>query len=333
MPRSRRGDSWTSWPASAPLPVEGGLASSKQRGPMAETWWSQRFTEVLESYGLGGRMQRGRRYARTGQVMTLDVRAGVIDAKVQGSRRTPYVVTIRLPVPTKSQWAAVAEAMTAKVGFVARLLAGEMPPDLEDVFRAAGMALFPQSWQDLRPACSCPDWESPCKHIAAVLYVFADQLDADPWLLLAWRGRTREEILDALRLRADKAAGATAHGAAHGAAAAPAEEPTAIAPWWPFAAGPLPASAATPAAAPTSGAAPRHNGQQPPALDSEMAPERADAVLDVLEPLDVPIGATSFVDALRPLYDRIVDAGTGGDAYLVGTDGAVEDEQPDNGGR
>ena len=82
---------------SVPRPVEGGLATSKQRGAMAATWWSQRFVQVLESYGLGARMQRGRRYARQGQVISLDVEAGLVTARVQGSRATPYRVEIAWP--------------------------------------------------------------------------------------------------------------------------------------------------------------------------------------------------------------------------------------------
>jgi uncharacterized Zn finger protein len=247
---------------------------------MAATWWSRRFVEVLESYGLGTRMQRGRRYARTGQVLTLDVSAATVAAQVQGSRRTPYLVTVSLPEPTPKQWnaidAAMRAAMRAKVGFVARLLAGEVPADLEEVFQAAGVGLFPRTWRELRARCSCPDWENPCKHIAAVLYVFADQLDADPWLLLAWRGRTREQILDPLR--------------GSSGVEAPADE---VAPWWPF----------TVATMPQSGDLP------PPVDDVQPAdPAHADAVLDGLEVLDVTVGGAPFREAVRLAYDRLIIA-------------------------
>jgi len=238
---------------------------------MAATWWSRRFTQVLESYGLGGRMQRGRRYARTGQVLGLEVRTAIIAAQVQGSRRTPYLVTISLPEPTPPQWRSIEAAIAAKVGFVARLLAGEVPPDLEAVFRSAGVALFPDSWREVRSDCTCPDWGNPCKHIAAVLYVFADQLDADPWLILAWRGRTRDQILGRLRAPARPAAAE-------------------IAPWWPFAPGPLPNFAPS--------------GHQ---LDADgPPPDRADELLNVLEPLRVRLGTEELVEALRRVYPSIV---------------------------
>ena len=106
--------------------------------------------------------------------------------------------------------------------FAARLLAGEVPAELEAVFDGAGVPLLPRTWNDLHASCSCPDCENPCKHIAAVLYVFADRLDDDPWLLLAWRGRTRD------------------------AGARPPRQPPRrqrqqIAPWWPLVPGvPLP---------------------------------------------------------------------------------------------
>jgi hypothetical protein len=200
------------------------------------------------------------------------VRPTLIAAQVQGSRRTPYLVTVSRPEPSSQQWAAIDDAMAHKVGFVARLLDGEVPTDLETVFRAAGVELFPTSWDDLRANCSCPDWENPCKHIAAVLYLFADQLDADPWLVLAWRGRTREQVLEPLT--------AGSH-ADH-----PADE---IAPWWPFAPGPLPWLGA---AAPTAAGEP-------------IELNRPDAVLDALEPLTVHLAGTPFLDRLRPAYDVI----------------------------
>ena len=276
MAGRRWDDPWQRYPASVPLPAEGGLVTSRQRGAMAATWWSRRFVEVLESYGLGTRMQRGRRYARTGQVLSLDVHAATIAAQVQGSRRTPYLVTVSLPEPTPAQWQAIDEAMRAKVGFVARLLVGEVPADLVEVFRAAGVALFPGTWKELRARCSCPDWENPCKHIAAVLYVFADQLDTDPWLLLAWRGRSREEILD--RLRGSLVTDGTADE---------------VAPWWPFKGPSMPQRADLPS---------------PPADVQPADPAHPDAVLDGLEVLDLTVGGVPFREALSLAYARLAIA-------------------------
>lgn len=275
MARSRSrywSDHWQRFPESVPLPVDDGLATSKKRGAMAEHWWSKRFTDVLDSYGLGGRMQRGRRYARQGQVMTLQVDAGLITAQVQGSRRTPYLVSIRLSEVSEAQWAAIEAELASRAGLVAALLAGEVPEDLVEVFSAAGTPLLPLHWADLRASCSCPDSANPCKHLAAVLYVFADQLDTDPWLLLQWRGRSRAEVIDLLRI------------------AAPSAET--VAPWWPFGPGPLPDDALT---------APLQASGRSLPIDGD-----AGAVLDLLRPTELEIRTTPVVDIIRDAYQAVI---------------------------
>ena len=177
-------DSWQHFPASKPLAAKGGIATTKARGAMADMWWSKRFVTVLDSYGLGGRMTRGRAYARKGQVLSLDVSTGSLTAKVQGSRSRPYGISITIATPSAVQWVEIERALQARLGYAAHLLAGEVPTDLEEVFASVGMKLFPTRWSDMRANCSCPDWGDPCKHQAAVLYVFADQLDRDPWQLI-----------------------------------------------------------------------------------------------------------------------------------------------------
>ena len=261
-------DRWAGYAPSKPLAAKDGIATSKTRGAMAETWWSKRFVDVLESFGLGGRMTRGRAYARKGQVLSLDVAAGLLKAKVQGSRPTPYAVTVRIVVPSLKQWTKIDDALRSRMGYAARLLAGEVPNDLEDVFSAAGSALFPTRWTDLRATCSCPDWGDPCKHQAALLYVFADQLDRDPWRLLAWHGRSRDDILALF----------TGH-------ASTGDNAVEIAPWWPLRPGAGPAPGALPIAIPTG----------EPAIP-------AHAVLTRLGELDATANGSLVVDLLREAY-------------------------------
>jgi uncharacterized Zn finger protein len=186
-------------PPSRPHPVEGGLKARSRRGAIGETWWSRRFIDVLESFRLGGRLDRGRRYARAGQVLDLQVAAGLVSARVQGSRVRPYRVRLETPVLGPSDWERVEQAMAGRAAFAARLLAGEMPHDIEEAFAAAGVSLFPASPRNLASSCSCPDWSNPCKHVAAVYYLLAEAFDDDPFLIFAWRGRTRSELLGRLR--------------------------------------------------------------------------------------------------------------------------------------
>jgi uncharacterized Zn finger protein len=206
---------WSDYSSSGPIAVEGGIKAKSKRGAIGEQWWSKRFIAVLESYGMSGRLQRGRRYARRGQVMEFSLATGKVTARVQGSRPAPYKVTITVLPLTTAQWRSVESRLAAQALFRARLLAGEMPQEIEQVFADCGTPLFPQSPRDLTMSCSCPDWEVPCKHLAAVCYVLAEAFDADPFAMLAWRGKARDELLAALRSKT--AAGARGAGAPGGA--------------------------------------------------------------------------------------------------------------------
>jgi uncharacterized Zn finger protein len=176
-----------------------GIKARSTRGEIGETWWSQRFIAALKELADASRLTRGRSYARSGQVMDLDVKPGAVTAKVQGSRPSPYAVRIALTPFTDAEWARAEEALAGQALFLAALLAGEMPRDVEQAFAAAGLSLFPSRAEELRSQCSCPDWANPCKHVAATYYILAEAFDADPFLVLCWRGRGREALLARLR--------------------------------------------------------------------------------------------------------------------------------------
>jgi uncharacterized Zn finger protein len=199
-PGRRRETNWRDFGPSRPLEVEGGVKARSKRGSIGEQWWSRRFIDVLESFGMTGRLARGRNYARRGQVIGFEISCGYVKAKVQGSRPKPYTVRIQVTPLTTAQWRKVERALAAQALFRAKLLAGEMPPEIEDVFADCGTPLFPRSARDLDMSCSCPDWGVPCKHLAAVCYVLAEAFDLDPFGILAWRGRGRDDLLGALRL-------------------------------------------------------------------------------------------------------------------------------------
>jgi uncharacterized Zn finger protein len=190
----------SSWfpPPSRPRPVSGGLKARSTRGAIGQTWWSGRFVEVLEGMGLGNRLQRGRNYARRGQVISLDVGAGMVTARVQGSRAQPYRVRIGITAFGQPEWATLGRALAGSAWYSAKLLAGEMPAGIEEVFAAQGLPLFPAAAGELSMNCSCPDREVPCKHIAAAFYLLAEAFDGDPFTILAWRGREREDLLASL---------------------------------------------------------------------------------------------------------------------------------------
>ena len=148
---------------------------------------------------MSGRLQRGRNYARKGQVLEFSLTQGKVTARVQGSRPKPYRVTIGGAAADHLPVAGGRARLAGQALFRAKLLAGEMPAEIEQVFADCGTPLFPRSGADLDMHCSCPDWEMPCKHLAAVCYVLAEAFDDDPFAMLAWRGRNRDTLLAALR--------------------------------------------------------------------------------------------------------------------------------------
>jgi uncharacterized Zn finger protein len=187
------------FPPSRPRPVEGGIRARSRRGVIGEQWWSHRFLTLLEALGLGGRLDRGRTYARRGQVISMDVEPGAVTALVQGSRARPYRVRIGLTPLSEADWRRAEDAMVARAVLLARLLAGEMPEDIEEAFADCAGTLLPTTPRELVNDCSCPDWGDPCKHGAAVYYLLAEAFDDDPFLILRWRGRDRDTLLDNLR--------------------------------------------------------------------------------------------------------------------------------------
>ncbi len=187
------------YPKSTPIHNEGGI-KARRRGKLGgERWWAKRWTAVLESFDIGARLGRGRSYARKGQVCSIEIDAGTVTAEVQGSRATPYVVTIQLRVLSENDWDRVITELGARAVFLARLLAGEMPEQIEEATEAAGVNIFPARSSDLKTDCSCPDWSNPCKHIAAVYYLLGEEFDRDPFLVFALRGMPREQLLERLR--------------------------------------------------------------------------------------------------------------------------------------
>jgi uncharacterized Zn finger protein len=176
--------------------------SPGSRRPFGTTWWGRAWISALETRaGLDtARLARGRSYARSGAVVSLDVAPGVVTASVQGSRPRPYDVRLTLREFTSAQWESVLDVVSARIAHAAALLDGELPESLVADVSSAGLSLLPSAGE-LRTTCSCPDWGDPCKHAAAVCFLVADLLDNDPFELLLLRGRTRDEVLNALRAR------------------------------------------------------------------------------------------------------------------------------------
>ncbi|EFK07381.1 conserved hypothetical protein [delta proteobacterium NaphS2] len=154
---------------------------------IARTWWGKAWNKNLESYAdYHNRIGRGRSYVRHGAVLDLQIRPGLVESLVQGSRSKPYVVTIRIKAIGKKNWKEIKTASQGKLDSLQELLAGKFPKGLGEIFTSQGKGLFP-SPKEINFSCSCPDWASMCKHVAATLYGIGARLDQDPELFFKLR--------------------------------------------------------------------------------------------------------------------------------------------------
>ena len=235
-------------------------------------WWSTRFIRALTAIGvlLPAHGQ--------GRVVSLEVGAGRVDAEVQDSR--PYQVRIGLTAFGKADWAAITHALAAKASVTVLLLSGELPRDVEQIFKAVRLPLFPSSAREVSLDCTCPDVEVPCGHLNAVFSALVARVGDDPFTVLALRGRDRETLLEELKNRLISA------------------EP--LDPDFPaltevmdtfFDCGPAPG---------LGGAAPLRGPRTP-----------FDALLDQAPPFAITVGGDDVAELLRPVYQALAgDHGT-----------------------
>ncbi len=234
-------------------------------------WWAQRWLDLLDSYRFKKRLERARNYARQGNVLSIEFKGSKVLAKVQGTEAEPYQVSLSLDPFSNEQWGYVIETMSQRAIFAAKLLSGEMPQNIEEVFTANGLSLFPFTLSDIHSKCSCPDKANPCKHIGAIYYHLGDRFSEDPFVLFQLRGRTKDQVITALRdLRSAIAASdsetslnvSSAEGTRTSNLAPP--HPLEIAQFW------------------------QYNEPLEPTLVVIAPPPSSDTVLDVLGPISLP---------------------------------------------
>ncbi|NET59894.1 MAG: hypothetical protein F6K47_28220 [Symploca sp. SIO2E6] len=165
----------------------------------SQEWWVQRWNDLLNSYRFKKRLERGRKYAKEGNILSIEFPSSEVVAKVQGTAPEPYQLSISIEPFTDEDWDYVVDTLAEEAIYSAQLLAGEMPHNIEKVFTANGLSLFPFTLTDVHSHCTCPDPKNPCKHIAAVYYELGNRFSEDPFVLFQLRGRTKAQILDKLR--------------------------------------------------------------------------------------------------------------------------------------
>ena len=162
---------------------------------IAKSWWGRAWCDNLERYAdYESRLDRGKRYVKTGAVIDLSITKGRIQAKVQGSRKTPYKVEIRISPLSEERCQEILQTCGKRVETLEKLLAGDFPEELKELFTQRG-GLFPSS-REISFSCSCPDWALMCKHVAAVLYGIGARLDENPSLFFELRGIEMGRFID-----------------------------------------------------------------------------------------------------------------------------------------
>ena len=178
-----------------------GIRAQESRTGSGRSWWAKEWARRLEAMGLKGRLGRGKNYALSGQVVSMDIDGSRVIAKVQGTREAPYEVTVDFRAPEGAVRRHLVTAIRSEPMLVARLLADDLPTEIGLLFRAEGYDLFPggklgPGKYDMTTGCSCPDYANPCKHAAAALLILGEEIARRPLTLLELRGISMEDLCD-----------------------------------------------------------------------------------------------------------------------------------------
>ncbi|WP_432967831.1 hypothetical protein [Dactylosporangium sp. CA-233914] len=253
---------------------------------MPEQRFSDQFIAMLESLRMGTTFSAGRRYARAGQVRSVTISTSIVTALVVDEDGETYRARIGVKAFTAADWARIERALAGEAIHAAKLLAGHLPDDLGTILAGFGLSLFPQSLSEVVLDCSCPGWHKPCRHLTAACYVLAEEFDADPFAILAWRGRGRDELLEALRSHRVSALGHIERRQ-HPPAASTSETPASGTFWQ---------------------AGPRLSAPDPQVPG---AVHRPDAILEQLDPLPLSAGRFDVTDLLRAAYHIVTQREAG----------------------
>jgi len=169
---------------------------------LTKTWWGERLLDALEDFTDSGRLVRGRSYASDNRVKQWLIKKGVVKAKIRGNKNPyfgvytepTYKTEVKMVHLSEAQWKKIIAKLTQRASFIAKLLVDEIPENIEDVFAEFNTHLLPNSYNDFKASCDCPDYAVPCKHIAGVCYRLAGDLDSNPLLLFEMRGISPEKL-------------------------------------------------------------------------------------------------------------------------------------------
>ena len=158
------------------------------RKTYGNTWWGKQWLNSLNNIDFSSRLPRGKTYANKGLAKAIEIDGNIIKAEVQGSVYKPYKVRFTIPKFTSNEKIVIQSLITDNPFFLSKLLNRELPPNLNRLCEIQGIYIFPDKWDDLKGYCSCPDHAIPCKHMAAVLYLIANEIDKNPFIVFQLHG-------------------------------------------------------------------------------------------------------------------------------------------------
>jgi SNF2 family DNA or RNA helicase/uncharacterized Zn finger protein len=153
-----------------------------------QTWWGEQWLKALHNIDFSNRLPRGRTYANKGYVTDIKINKNNIHADVQGSRIKPYAVSCSVPQLSATDKRKIMDKIHSNPMLLTSLVNLELPSSLHEYTTKEGIQIFPRTWNDIDMHCSCPDWAVPCKHIAAVIYIIANEIDKNPFILFNLKG-------------------------------------------------------------------------------------------------------------------------------------------------
>jgi uncharacterized Zn finger protein len=162
------------------------------------TWWGKQWIGSMLSAGRHFRMQRGIIYARDNRISDVIINKGEIFAQCQGTAPVPYRIKLKFQILNETQWQPIIQNLSESILYESSLLFGELPQDMDTIFKKCNASLFPEVGKSLDAECSCPDKAVPCKHIASLILTLAKVFDYDPLLLLRLRGMDKEELFHSI---------------------------------------------------------------------------------------------------------------------------------------
>ena len=174
------------------------------RKQYGNTWWGKQWLNALSNIDYSNRLPRGRAYANKGLVRSTEVNENRITANVQGSRPNPYLVNIEVPLFSKNDKKCLVDQVVHNPALVAQLLNRKLPIQLLQSAENQGIQVFPHTWRDFQMKCSCPDWVVPCKHLAAVIYRVAEEIDRNPFVVFELHGLDLVKELENLNIHVEE---------------------------------------------------------------------------------------------------------------------------------